>query len=118
MQQVYERDTWDDQPMPGMPEPQETPDPGPFKAPKFQANVTHGTYVAGRDRQFKTHDSIGHARRSITMTNSRLWANGTVALSDAAIYERVVDYAGAVEWIPVETYPAGTELPWRSRSSQ
>ncbi len=88
--------------------------PAPFSAPKFQANYTHGTYVEARYPQFKVHENKGHAKRSVTMTNSRLWANGTVALSNCAIYEQLP----SGEWVPIETYPAGTELPWRSRSSR
>ncbi len=94
------------------------PDPEPFKAPKFQGTYTYGTYVAGRWPQFKVHEKHGDARRAITMTNSRLWAEGTVALSDSAIYEQLTHSEGTTEWVPIETYPAGAELPWRSRSSR
>lgn len=88
-------------------------DPGPFKAPKFQGDYTHGTYVATRYPRFKVHEGKGNARRAITMTNSRIWRGETLALADSVIYEKVGE-----EWVPIEVYPAGAELPWRSRSSQ
>lgn len=94
------------------------PEPEPFKAPAFQHHITHGTYVAGRVPQFKVHEHVGHAHRAVTMSNSRLWGGGTTALSDCAIYEKVTHSNGTTDWVPVGTYPAGTELPWRSRSSQ
>lgn len=100
---AYDGHTW------GVDQP---PAPG-FQAPKFQANYTHGTYVAGRHPSFKVHESKGHAKRALTMSNTRVWQGAANALTDCAIYEKTGD-----GWLPIESYQAGAELPWRTRSTQ
>lgn len=94
------------------------PEPEPFSAPDFQADQKYGTYVATREPQFRTHENYAHAKRALTMSNSRLFGGGTTALADAAIYVRVDHGDGTHEWVPNGTYPAGAELPWRTRSAQ
>lgn len=94
------------------------PEPEPFSAPDFQGNYRYGTYVEAREPQFRTHEEFGHAKRALTMSNSRLFNGGTAALSNSAIYERLPHGDGTHEWVPVGTFPAGSELPWRTRSDQ
>lgn len=94
------------------------PEPEPFRAPKFQDHFAYGTYVEAREPQFRTHATYGHAKRALTMSNSRLFGGGTQALSNSVIYTHLEHGDSTREWVPVETYPAGAELPWRTRSSQ